>query len=1356
MHGSPPSITASTTLSTFPKLSVLFQRRQQGRQGQFLTNLHNAAITTQLGVEGLDGNHCDNRAATEKTEMTTEEEEEEEWTTTMTTTTTTQSTDDGNTVATMSEDYYLDDNEALELELAEVGAMIAELEVTLHQQQEQQHKQQGEKLTETQQPSSNDNDDNGNDDIIVDYDSQQEMLEMYQQARSSLLLVQKIRQDMEEGFDDNDDTTTLDAGRNVDPLEEEEEEEHDSLSSSSSFNNNNKDMLLNEFHSSIGVEPPASLDEPTFVRHKTSCTTSWNGNDDHDGEESHDHVNELFSEAPSVKNKKKHDDDEVRTLSTTTTTTNNLTTATTPPTTTTPTTTTTFQSLRSTPTTMTKEPLYELCKTTESKDEEEMIMTKTITTTTATTADDGHVPHPPRIPPTKAFLRKVIFGSSSFVHGMGRLPSDITPAGEILECQANSPAGAIFHGVTTNNKDNNQKHHNMIRATPYLQSNPLGRAKPRNNSNHHHHQTVSIEESKFIREEDGGGGEEVVTETEDKNTTTTIATVVGTTQIIPHHQASSSFKKNNMSSNLGYYYNDNKNKNNVIMIRATSYLKSNPWSRAELRNLPHTTTSQMKNKTEPPFGSDIILKQDIAQHDPPKEERISSDGVEEATRKDPLSPSQLPWVPKPIILLDLSCNASIGGSANDERSALPSPGSSSSSNSGRFAGNDEENITMPKTRTTPSHVDLAGSQTQEMDKQNGSTERTGCDRVKAAVKDPLLTSPKKSKTTGVSSDLLLPVALSSTMQKQLPLNGENGARTKVDIEDFVNRAINSRTETATTTAGNVRGESVGEEKSDEPFNWDQEKIDIQQNQGSATSTDISEEEAMKDSVLHSRPSPSQMAKTISELDRMMGAGMTLNSSKDVRIGYLGEEKSDEPLFWDHEKEEMQQNQVSGNSPEIYVEQTMDDPLPSAPQPTEAISRLDGDSANTLPGPPIETPLNESTPYRDPGQREATTPQRPLLMNDPPRLPSSIAKPSGEPEHTASRDAFVPVSVRVKRKAFEVFRKPRHILPADGPSFTTSMDLNGVSRTKPNAWATRMLCTASGPIHVFGDHPKRWRFTTSVIDRVHLTLTNNNQPLKAQVNLWQGSDHVAQKLSFHSENGGEYSFQAIIETPRDDNTLVIQNEVAGASPLVANVDAELKDGRVGIENRQESLHASTLQLARSSNAIHEDIPGGGTIRTFSLDASTTSARIMLSTNGSSLHAKIEILCGPNNSKQIIEVSADNGRDNPLYTMIEMPQEPCVLQIVNIAAAVELPLMVHLEPYIDDDYYYYDVTEEKSRCMSGTFLEQYFVPPKTTYDGYRSRRAHDNNKQSSRLAFDNPNNPYSLPGPSSPYCRMFGPP
>lgn len=205
-----------------------------------------------------------------------------------------------------------------------------------------------------------------------------------------------------------------------------------------------------------------------------------------------------------------------------------------------------------------------------------------------------------------------------------------------------------------------------------------------------------------------------------------------------------------------------------------------------------------------------------------------------------------------------------------------------------------------------------------------------------------------------------------------------------------------------------------------------------------------------------------------------------------------------------------------------------------------------------------------------------------------------------------------------------------------------------------------------PITVQGGSLRTWSFASSAVDFVQVLLRTDGRPLNSDVELWQGPDNSPQRMGVYIEDGSVRPFSAVIATPRDSNAIAIRNTGFLEFPLSAIVEADSGDAGLGA-----MLRGLFEQKGRTVQ--------GGAVFTQPFDSSVQSVQVLLKTDGRPLNARIELLQGPNNNKQVIELYTEDGYERPLFLVIDTPGTGNVVRIVN-TATVEFPLAATIEPYV----------------------------------------------------------------------------
>ena len=176
--------------------------------------------------------------------------------------------------------------------------------------------------------------------------------------------------------------------------------------------------------------------------------------------------------------------------------------------------------------------------------------------------------------------------------------------------------------------------------------------------------------------------------------------------------------------------------------------------------------------------------------------------------------------------------------------------------------------------------------------------------------------------------------------------------------------------------------------------------------------------------------------------------------------------------------------------------------------------------------------------------------------------------------------------------------------------------------------TRPSVAADSAILVQGGSLRTWSYRSPSVEQVQVVLSTEGRPLDADIELWHGPDNTPCKMRVYVEDGQLRPFSAVIETPRGPNTVAIRNIGQLEFPIAANVIADAVDNPTA-----ECVSASTIIQ-------------GGALRTYPFDPTVDSVQVLLKTDGRPLNARIELLQGPNNNKQVIELYTEDGCDRPL--------------------------------------------------------------------------------------------------------------
>ena len=197
---------------------------------------------------------------------------------------------------------------------------------------------------------------------------------------------------------------------------------------------------------------------------------------------------------------------------------------------------------------------------------------------------------------------------------------------------------------------------------------------------------------------------------------------------------------------------------------------------------------------------------------------------------------------------------------------------------------------------------------------------------------------------------------------------------------------------------------------------------------------------------------------------------------------------------------------------------------------------------------------------------------------------------------------------------------------------------------------------------------------SSVERVQLCLNTEGRPLTANVELWQGPDNMPQKMGIYLEDGCSRPFSAMMEFHGSSNSVAVRNTGTIEFPFTAYIEPTRRINRI----------PSASPIDAFMSISEPVVVQGGAVHTSTYPPAVMALQIAMRTEGRPLNARLELLQGPNNNKQVMELYSEDGGLRPFFFIVETPGSGNVVRVVN-TAALEFPLYAHIEPFaIDPDY------------------------------------------------------------------------
>lgn len=269
----------------------------------------------------------------------------------------------------------------------------------------------------------------------------------------------------------------------------------------------------------------------------------------------------------------------------------------------------------------------------------------------------------------------------------------------------------------------------------------------------------------------------------------------------------------------------------------------------------------------------------------------------------------------------------------------------------------------------------------------------------------------------------------------------------------------------------------------------------------------------------------------------------------------------------------------------------------------------------------------------------------------------------------------------------------------------------VVQAAPNIEVTDIWETEA-PETIQGASLKTWDFNSEHLDAVQVLLKTEGRPLKADIELWQG-ENAPQKISVYSENGETRPLSAFVATPYQGHTAVaVKNSGEGEFPMKACVEADLsQNGNYlagsGPVNANQLAKFTLQQLW--DKARPKTVQGGGATYVVPLESDIQRVQILITSEKNPINARIEILEGPNNVKQVMEIQTEDGKARPFFCVLDLP-DPILTNVMRVVntGPFEFPIECRIEPFkvedqdIEDLYFLVDGGPSADQTSSSPFL------------------------------------------------------
>jgi len=182
------------------------------------------------------------------------------------------------------------------------------------------------------------------------------------------------------------------------------------------------------------------------------------------------------------------------------------------------------------------------------------------------------------------------------------------------------------------------------------------------------------------------------------------------------------------------------------------------------------------------------------------------------------------------------------------------------------------------------------------------------------------------------------------------------------------------------------------------------------------------------------------------------------------------------------------------------------------------------------------------------------------------------------------------------------------------------------------------------------------------ERAQYVIKTNGRPLRAKVELWLGPIRRTHFMNLNLQDGSITPFRATLKFRKGPPLLKISTSSSLELPILACVAVPSPERAAELAAYTEKIWNTSPKTLIQGGRVEG---GGGAIRTFPIDTDVDAVQVLFwskDTGKKSFKVNIEILQGPNNTKQVYDLQCGGG-SQPYHAVFETPGPGWIIRMTN---------------------------------------------------------------------------------------------